>query len=92
MNFFAIFFDAATVAAGRILRERNRYTELDYDLFAQVANPIYKAASERLMGEWENAVEATISEATLRQLVNVQATELGVQVADAYHEEMVWAS
>ena len=92
MDAFSLIFDAATKAAVNTLRIRNKYAAIDADLFAQVALPLYLNAGERFISEWDTACKAIVSDETLRQYVNAQALDLGEMVADAYHEEMVWAS
>ncbi len=89
---FSKVLDAATVTAGRILRSRNGYTEINVELFAQCAEPIYSAAIDTLLAEWSEAIKAIVSDETLRQFVNAQAFELGNKVAESYHDEMVWMS
>lgn len=92
MDFFSLFFDASIVAAGKFLRQRNGYTSFDYDLFSQVGRRIMQAHVDTLLIEWDKLIDATVSDETRRQFVNVQAVELGDKIAAAYHDEMVWAS
>ena len=81
--------DAATVAAFGILKSRQ--TEIDLDVFAHVAKPIYLAAIDELLSAWEQASQAIVSDETLRHFVSAQAVELGRRVVSAYNMEMMWA-
>lgn len=89
-SLFSTVFDGATVAAGRSIRLRSPHSEIDYDLYAQVAKPIYTAAIDSLLAEWDVLAQAIVSDETVRQFINAQALELGIKTADAYQEEMFW--
>jgi hypothetical protein len=92
MNAFQLVLDGAIVACGRILRQRNGYTEFDYALLERLTRSVAKSSIDAILTEWSELVDSNATDSFVKEFVNAQAIEMGIKFADAYHNEMVWQS
>jgi hypothetical protein len=76
-----IFSNATIRAVGLIADSKGVKSQLiDVDAVTETIRQVLKDNVERIMAEWSDAVESHLSEAWLRELMNVQANELAIEV------------
>jgi len=70
---WSVLVEATTRCAARLARERG-YT--DAGRLTDALKATLKASIADILAEWQDAVDANLSEGWLRELLNTQATEL----------------
>ena len=77
MTAVTVLCEGTIKAAGAILRSKN-IEITDYDKLSSDLKVELKANIETVMKEWQEAIDARLSEAWLREMMNAQCNQLAL--------------